>query len=397
MQIDSFNHTSLDVSTFSVEPVTSSFNLLLKQIALVALAAIALVGLAIAGYHFITRYWNRCSVQGKSIEAKAFYLKALKSDPNNFEALFNYAEYLFNQKNMAEAHPHYEKALKIRPDHLEALRHHADVLTALDYLDRAADCYQKVIARLPDDLECLKKCGDILRRRLKYKEAEALLKRALELEGLVKTPFTLSRYAETLKLLGKLQEAATHFLKAASLAPDDVFILTRYADTLRLLGEFDDALVVVNAALKLAPLDAIARTCLNKICMLRREMSPTSDLLDGVREDAKTLLKQRQYLAAEYQYVQLVSIKNQHGHADTLSHYGETLRRLNKHKEADPYFEKAVRLVPNKLFTLSRYAANLSALGQYTKALEYFDEALKHSPKDSFSLTGKADTLKKLN
>lgn len=440
MQIDSLRQ--INPSPLVDAPVSSltTFALKLKNLSKVALAIISAIGLLYVGFQLITWYWNRCSVlvesaknlikqndlpkaklqldealkidpkhvptlvcyasvmnvEGKSVEAEGFYKMALKIDPNHFDAIFSYAEFLFNNKRPFDAYPFYVRANKLRPDHTEMLKQYGNVAIQIDHLDEGIACYKKVLEKFPDDLQILKICGDTLRRRLKYVEAEKLLKRALELEGDHKTCFTLSCYAETLRRLGRLEESAAHFLQAMASNPDDLFTLTRYADTLRLQGKFDDAFVVVNGALRIAPADAIAMTCYHKIQLLRRQINPFPDLLDGVREDAKTLLQQGQYHAAECQYVYLVTVDKEQGNADTLMHYGETLRNLKKHKEADFYFQRALRILPNDLYTLSRYAANLFALGQYTQALENYSKALKYSPKDPFSLKGKVATEKKL-
>ena len=68
---------------------------------------------------------------------------------------------------------------------------------------------------------------------------------------------------------------------------------------------------------------------------------------------------------------------------------GSALSKLKRYKEAIDWFDKALAIDPNYIFSLRNKGSALNKLKRYKEAIGWFDKALAIDPNDSISLNGK--------
>jgi predicted Zn-dependent protease len=191
--------------------------------------------------------------QNKSDDAAAFYGRAVKADPNRFEARLAYGLLLARQAKLDEARPQLEAATRLDPgaagtalkarawralaqidrrsdpaqastDLLEALKlspetpHDtllaAELAASSGQLDEAEKAYRRVLAQDPKSAEAQAGLAQVLIARKQYPEAETLLHAALRqspddpgLNAELATALAAQNKPEAVPLLQKLHAA----------------------------------------------------------------------------------------------------------------------------------------------------------------------------------------------
>jgi len=79
-----------------------------------------------------------------------------------------------------------------------------------------------------------------------------------------------------------------------------------------------------------------------------------------------------------------------------LSNGGVRLSEEGKFEEGILYFNEALKVRPNDIFSIDSIGITLHRMGRYEEALLLYDQALKIAPNQIIALSSKADTLSKL-
>lgn len=155
----------------------------------------------------------------------------------------------------------YDRAVRFRPDAEGTALSRAEVLLRLGRLDDAIAAYTLAVKRWPDSALSMNALGYTLADRTeRYKEAEVLINKALQLDP--DNPAIIDSYGWVLFKLGRHEEALAELQRAYD-AFDDHEVAAHLVEVLVALDRRDEALALLAAA---------------------TEKEPESQLLDDVRQ-----------------------------------------------------------------------------------------------------------------
>lgn len=211
MMINSIKNFTLSSLTFFKEQSSLALTQGEKKVALIAFAVIAGISLF---FVFLSQL-NHSLMNSDLEKAKRFVF-----DANDY----------YEQNNFRAAAALYQRIVKRDPEDVFALSHLGECLRMQNKLTEAAAQFQKALELSPTDIFSLKGYAETLREQGKFAEAAAEFQKVMDLKS----------FAETLRDQGKLTEDSIEFKKALQSAPDE-FTLTHYAETLRQLGKYEEA------------------------------------------------------------------------------------------------------------------------------------------------------------
>ncbi|MCQ2738873.1 MAG: tetratricopeptide repeat protein [bacterium] len=182
--------------------------------------------------------------------AKEEFEIALKLEPNNFETIFEYGNYLYSISKNTEAERYYTEALELQPENIMALVFMALNKLVLNQVDSAYEYIMKAIKIEPNH-EYIQFCaGRILFARKEYEEAKPYLIRAVEQNPDIETMNTL---ALTYYELGNYKQALNIFSSISKKSPKSISVLMDMARCYEALKENDSALAVLNKVTDIFP------------------------------------------------------------------------------------------------------------------------------------------------
>ena len=182
--------------------------------------------------------------------AEEEFLTALKLEPNNFEIIFEYANFLYSTSKNLEADRFYGEALEVEPNNVLALTFMGLNKLVLNQLDEAYRYIMKAVEIEPHH-EYVQFCvGRILYAREEYEEAKRYLVRSVEQNPDIETQNTL---ALTYFKLGEYQNALNIFLNIDSKRPKNVSVLMEIAKCYESLNKNDTALKFLDKVTSIFP------------------------------------------------------------------------------------------------------------------------------------------------
>ncbi len=256
-------------------------------------------------------------------EAEDVYRKALELDPRNCTALNNLGTLLGKLGRDVEAETVYRKAIELDPRDATAYNNLGALLETLGRHADAEAAYRKSIELDPNYAKCYYNLGTFLEKADRHADAEAAYRKATELDpSYADSYFNLGNLLQT---VGRQAEAETAYRKAIELNPDDFAAHNNYGNLLMKLGRQADAEVAYRQAIKLNPMEAL-------------------------------------------NYVGIVAL----------------IRLQYREREAIPFLEKLVKLVPQNLNPIVTLASIHKQLGNYTESVEYSTAARALIPTDDW-------------
>ena len=164
---------------------------------------------------------------------------ALKLQPNDFEIIFEYGNFLYSTSKNTEAEKYYTEALEIEPENILALTFMALNKLVLNQLDEAKEYIMKAF-HINHHHEYIQYCaGRILYARKEYEEAKRFLIKAVAQNPDSETQNMLGlTYYE----LGDVNQAKTIFEHLHSKFPESISILRNLEQCYEKLDDNDKAL-----------------------------------------------------------------------------------------------------------------------------------------------------------
>lgn len=167
------------------------------------------------------------------------FQKALKADANDFEVLFEYANFLHATTDFKKADEYYEKALAISFDNYEAVGFCALNKMLLGDLDKAYKMIEEVLSKVSNDGFMYFIAGKIKYLKKEYEDAKMYYIKSYELEKAFDTEHMLGMcYYE----LGEYEQANGIFKHLLEAYPLNVNLLLCSAKCYEKLGKQDEAL-----------------------------------------------------------------------------------------------------------------------------------------------------------
>jgi len=234
------------------------------------------LGVLLAALGVLT--WRQCAMY---TDAETLWRTTLAQDPDSFLANNNLGVILVGQGQLEEAFAHFKKALRSQPDDPEALnnfgltlakayRDYANSLTQAGRTDEAIVQLRKVLEFCPDFADARHDLAVMLLQKGQVDEAIAQFQKIQE-----QYPDNAMAYFDLGNACfqkGQLDEAVANYQRALKIKPDDASALNNLGMAFLAKGMVDEAVTQFQMALAVQPDFALARTNLDKA--LRQKKHP---------------------------------------------------------------------------------------------------------------------------
>lgn len=187
---------------------------------------------------------------------------ALKLEPNDFDILFEYGNFLYSVSRNSEADRFYGEALELEPDNVLALTFMGLNKLILNQLDESYDYIMKAYKNEPNH-EYVQFCvGRILYARGEFEDAKQYLIRAIEQNPDIETQNTL---ALTYFELKEYQQALNIFMNICKKNPNSISVLMDIARCYEGLNDNDNALKYLDKVVEIFPENEDAHEMIRKL------------------------------------------------------------------------------------------------------------------------------------
>ena len=187
---------------------------------------------------------------------------SMQLQPNDFEIIFEYANFLYSISKNTEAERYYQEALDISPDNVLALTFMALNKLLLNQLDEAKAYIEHALKVNPHH-EYIQFCaGRIFYARKEYDEAKHYLIHAVEQNPDIETQNTL---ALTYYELEEYQSAINIFENLLAKKPENISVLMSLAKCYAGLKDNDKALEYLDKLVTIFPEDEEAHEMIRKL------------------------------------------------------------------------------------------------------------------------------------
>jgi len=222
--------------------------------------------------------WRQCAMY---TDAETLWRATLAKDPNSFLANNNLGVILVRQGQLEEAFAHFQKALRSQPDDPEALnnfgltlakayRDYANTLVQAGRTDEAMVQLRKVLEFCPDFADARHDLAVLLLQKGQVDDAIAQFHKIQE-----QYPDNAMAYFDLGNACfqkGKLDDAVVNYRRALKIKPDDASARNNLGMAFLAKGMADEAVTQFQMALAVQPDFALARTNLDKA--LRQKQRP---------------------------------------------------------------------------------------------------------------------------
>lgn len=189
--------------------------------------------------------------QGDLKQARLLYERALKWQPNHFDACHMLATLLYQMGQFDRAETLFVKALKIDPESTHALNNFGNLLQDLKKYKSALACFDKALALDAHYVEAHNNRGDLLQQLGRGLEALESYERAITLAP----NYAAAHYnrGNALGLMGRFEEAISSHTSAISIDPQYAQAYMNRGNAQNELGQLVQAVESFDRALSLAP------------------------------------------------------------------------------------------------------------------------------------------------
>jgi len=293
--------------------------------------------------------------------------------PSNFVARFNLGRAHFARGEYAEAKQEFEKVIEIRPDYLPARLAVTQIALLQNDYEAAVKQSDAILKIFPNSPQGQVMKAAALQRQQRFGEARILLESVL-----AKQP----KQPETLLELGvldlnekKYKEAEAMFRRAWEANPTNIKGLLGIAEALLQQGQRDQAVQLVAG-----------------------EVAKNPSRLDMLRELGNIQMRASKYDDAIATFNKVFSqTKEPKLQADILTRIGETLARRGDLQKSIESLEKARQLDIGNGSLPTNIAMMLEVQGKTSDARKYYDLAVKADPNNAIALNNLAYLITETN
>jgi tetratricopeptide (TPR) repeat protein len=325
--------------------------------------------------------------RGRLAAAEEAYLRLLREQPDNFDALHFLGVLRYQQRRFAEALSLITTSLRHNPSFPPALLNHGLALDALGRPAEALASYDRALALQPNYAEALCNRGIVLRRLARLRDALAAFTQALS----VQPDYVEALYnrACLLREVGRPREALADFDRVLATKANEAGVHNHRGLALMDLARASEALAAFERAVAIRPDYAVAlNNRANALQELRRpqEALASYDRALAVRRDYVEALYNRGVALRNLQrpaealasYEAALALRPDH--VDALVNRGAVLRELQRPAEALASYEAALALRPNSAEALYNRGGALRDLQRAAEALASYDKVLAIKP-----------------
>ncbi|MFY9138103.1 tetratricopeptide repeat protein [Zwartia sp.] len=189
--------------------------------------------------------------QGDLKEARVLYERALKWQPNHFDACHMLATLLYQMGQLDRAETLFIKALKIDPEATHALNNFGNLLKDIKKYKSALACFDKALAIDTHYVEAHNNRGDLLQHLGRWFDALESYERAITLSP----KFAAAHYnrGNALGMMGRFEEAVASHTAAIEIDPQYAQAYMNRGNAQNELGQLAQAVESFDRAIQLAP------------------------------------------------------------------------------------------------------------------------------------------------
>ena len=189
--------------------------------------------------------------QGDLKQARLLYERALKWQPNYFDACHMLATLLYQMGQFDRAETLFVKALKIDPESTHALNNFGNLLQDLKKYKSALACFDKALAFDAHYVEAHNNRGDLLQQLGRWSEALESYERAITLAP----KYAAAHYnrGNALGMMGRFEEAVASHTAAIEIDPQYAQAYMNRGNAQNELGQHAQAAESFDRAIALAP------------------------------------------------------------------------------------------------------------------------------------------------
>lgn len=185
-------------------------------------------------------------------KALPVYEKALKADPNHFDALFNMGVTLNKLKRYKESVQAYDRAIVVKPEYADAYFSRGQVYTNANEPDKAVADFQKALAlgiKKPKH-EVMAAIGNAYNTAKQFEKAAAAYDEAIQEKPDAEYYF---RKGNAIAAAGNMQAAIQAYEAAVAIKPDFPDAYNNKGNALASMQRFKEAIPFFDKALELQP------------------------------------------------------------------------------------------------------------------------------------------------
>ena len=286
-------------------------------------------------------------------EAADAYGRAVKIEPQNYDAFNNYGNVLRELGKLEESESALTKAIELKADHTQAHYNLGVTQRQMNKLSAAEKSFRSAIQYNPDFADAHNYLGNIYKARNQLDTAAESYRRALDI---------MPNYAEVhnnlgnvLFSLGNLDEAETRFRRALELRPDSVDVSINLGTLYFRKNQPDKAEVVFKEALSKDPKNA--------------------QLINNL---ATSMHQQGKFTEAEELFQRILTHDEQS--VSVLHNFGNLALDMNKLEQGKELHQRVVEITPDSAYAQRNLGVTLATLGDAESAEQCYRQAIEIDP-----------------
>jgi protein O-GlcNAc transferase len=308
--------------------------------------------------------------QGRLAEAEPLYLKVLKVQPGQSDALHYFGVLKLQQGRFDEAAALIADALRVRPNAPDALSNRGIALQSLGRYEEAVVSYDRAIAQKPGYTDALFNRGNALHALGRYAEALASFDRAVATQPDFAP--ALSNRGNTLQLLDRHEDAIASYDRALALRGDNADVLNNRGNAARALKRSDEAIADYRRALAILP-----------------------DYPEALNNLGNALADRQSHAEAITCYHRALAIRPDY--PDASMNLGNAMAATGHRAEAIACYERVLALQPDRADAYYARGGLLHTLGRYEEAIADYDRALAFRPGHANTLHSRGNALTEMD
>ncbi|HEY9799622.1 MAG TPA: tetratricopeptide repeat protein [Leptolyngbyaceae cyanobacterium] len=343
---------------------------------------------------------NEQLMAGDFAGALASYDKALKIQPDYYQAWNNRGSALANLEQYEQALASFDKAIEIQPNSYQAWNNRGSALANLEQYEQALASYDKALQIQPDFYQAWHNRGFAQGNLGQHEQALASYDKALQIQPDSYQAWYLRGIA--LDELGQYEQALASFDKAVEIQPDSYQTWYNRGNALADLGEYEQALASYDKALEIQPDSYQAwhnrGNALGNLGKYEQALASFDKALELKPDSYQAWYNRSLALSNLGQYEQAIASYNKTLEIQPDSYQawykrGSALADLGKYEQALASFDKALEIQPNDYEAWYNRGLALANLEQYEKAIASYDKALELKPDYCHAWNGRGAIL----
>jgi len=292
--------------------------------------------------------------QGDALAAEADLNQLLLIAPNSALGYVKLGQLRVAQKRLDDAEKLFRQGLARDPNSLEALEGLVDLELRNKKPAQALRLIRELLDSNPKNAGLYLLQGNVLLQNNQPEEAEHSMERAVEMDG--QNVSALVLLARLDSSLGKFDQSIANYQRAIAIAPNDVRLYVALGGVYESQGNWQQAQTLYQKALAIQPEDALAA---NNLAYLMIEHRGSVNVALTLAQTARR------------------GLPNLPNSADTL---GWAYYHNGAYSVAAPFFEDAVKKVPDNLTYHYHLGLTYQKLNDLARARTEFEKAISLDP-----------------